>query len=250
MKTVKIVFGFLIIFGVGKEYAHASRELLTFFSPGIIMGVLLSLLLSTWLIGSALSKEKLRVKSYQFLKYFLLCFLCFVLFAFFSLASYRPPNDMVEVNGIKIPIGNFLDGSRRIVPDSAQRRVYCICVVEKLASSDEIVRRYRPQLESGRIDKIFDASKNEPLLAGLGIEACIKSVELQWTDNLSDAMKGSLKTQLVNTDFEKTNDIDSYCDCLIEEYQKYPVSKITNDKFIESKLGAEIDSMCIAKSRK
>jgi hypothetical protein len=119
--------------------------------------------LSTWLIGSALSKEKLRVKSCEFLKYFLLSFLCFVLFALFSLFSYRPPDKLVEVNGIKIPIGNFLDGS---------------------------------------------------------------------------------------TDFGKTNDIDSYCDCLIEEYQKYPVSTITNDKFIESKLGVEIASMCIAKSKK
>lgn len=68
MKTVQKIGGVLILFATCKEYISASRQLGTLFSPGIIITILLLLVISSWLMASGFSKQKIRFKSPLFLK--------------------------------------------------------------------------------------------------------------------------------------------------------------------------------------
>jgi hypothetical protein len=249
MKPVRIILGLLLIWVFGGEYAIASRQLFTFFLPAILSVVLTVLLLSAWLIGSGFSKESFKIKSLEYLKFYVVSFLLFGLVVTFRSSLYKPSPVTVEFNHIKIPIGEFMDGSRRIVPDLEQRKTYCSCVVEKLANSEEVSKKYRAELESGEIDKIFAAIKTEEFFFNLNMESCFNSVQVQWTDNLANSMKATLKTQLSGTEFERTNNLDVYCNCLIEEYKKYPFSEIGKDDFKNSQ-GVTIDSICIERSKK
>ena len=84
----------------------------------------------------------------------------------------------------------------------------------------------------------------------LNLENCFNKVEIKWTDNLIQSMKENWKKELSDTDFEETNNIDEYCDCLINEYKNHPLGKIIEDGFNESKIGISIDSICTEKSKK
>jgi hypothetical protein len=109
MKIVKIVLALLLIYGAGAEYVNASKQLFTFYDPGIMGVVLLMLILCAWLFGSAVSTGKLQIRSWQFLKYLGLTLLLFVLVVFMSIVTFKFVPEVVKVNGINVDIAEFMN---------------------------------------------------------------------------------------------------------------------------------------------
>jgi hypothetical protein len=232
MKTVKLIIGVLILYGTGAEYINAGKQLSTYFDPSIIIVCLIMILLSGWLIGSCLSRNKFEIRSFQSVKYFLLCFLGFFAFAFFALFNFKLEPEIIKVNGFNINISEFMNGSRNIIPDETERRTYCTCVVDKLTGDANVRSNFSTELQNGRIDKIMMALKSDPDFYKLKLNECMSSVKnLHWTDTFEKSARKSLYEQVKNSELSKTNNIDTYCDCLIQEYKKLPVSEITDPEF-------------------
>jgi len=239
-----------LLFGAGKEFIHASRELGSLNSPGIIIGSSLMIILSTWLIGSGFSVRKFKFKSFEFVKFFIISLVTFGIVAIFSLGAKVVPSDFVNIDGIKIPLGKCIDGNRRIIPDETERKKYCECFAEKIINNPELKEKYQTYLEDNRIDEIFKEIQTNSKHSKLTIEDCLSSIEMKWTDNLANSMKVNWKKELKGTEFEQTNNLDEYCDCLINEYRKYPLSKIMEDGFNESNEAAKIDQKCSKQTKK
>ncbi|GAA3594644.1 hypothetical protein Q4Q39_06985 [Flavivirga amylovorans] len=248
MKRLKIILGFLLLYGTGKEYVNASRQLGSLYDIGIIIPIVLLLFLCTWLIGSGFSKTKLKFKTLKFLKYFGFSFLIFVIVAFFSLMSYVIPTNFKTINGVKIPINKCIDGSVRMIPKENEREDYCICLAEKITSDSQLKEKYIKDLEMGEFDKIIKDLNDTDKIIELGIESCFTSLEMQWTNTLANSMKRNWKKQFEGTEFEESNDVDKYCDCLIEEYRKFPLTKIMEVGFNESEEAMAIDEKCTKES--
>jgi len=244
MKRIKIVIGFLIIYGAGSEYVDASRQLGTPFSPGIMVGVFLMVAFSIWLIASAFSKRKYHLKPMHVIITTLVSIVTFAIVVLFSLSSEVTPRHFILVNGIRVPLGKCIDGNVRIIPDLKERETFCECFVEKIINDPELKLKYQGQLEHNKIDKVFNEIETNPKFSELGIENCITSVKIEWTDELAHGMKKSWIKELSETEFEEYNDVNKYCDCILEEYRKYPFEKVMEDGFNESKLAKEIDDKC------
>lgn len=251
MHKLKFIVGLLLLYGIGAEYINASKQLFTFLDPGIISVSLLMIALCAWLIGSGLSKEKLKIKSFAFLKYFGLSFLIFLLIAFFSLSTYKPDPQIIKVNGIEVDIAEFMNGSKRIIPDEKQRKEYCICVVTKLTQDKELAEKYKSEFKSGKFSTLFiDIQKGE-FSDKYNLNECINSITtVEWTAVFEKGVRKTLMNQLVQTDKTKTNDINKYCDCLVEEYKKIPFNILTASEFSQSQKAFTIDSVCDIKSKK
>jgi hypothetical protein len=125
-----------------------------------------------------------------------------------------------------------------MVPDMKERKAYCTCLAEKLSNSQSVVDAYKKELEGGDMAKILSALLADPSYGTLELQSCLSGANVQWTDNVIDGMKKNCRTQLRNTDFETTNDIDKYCDCLADGYKKFPASEVA------------IDSACIQASKR
>ncbi|WP_298238439.1 hypothetical protein [uncultured Algibacter sp.] len=250
MKTFKIIIGFLLLYGAGKEYLNASRQLDTPYDIGILIAILLLLLLSTWLIGSGFSKRKLKFKSFEFLKFFIISFVALAFFVIVSLGSKVIPSNFAEINGITVPLGKCMDGNQRIIPDKQERLSYCKCFAEKVLNDSTLKSKYRRKLENDDFLKVIAEIQKSQIFLELGFENCMKSVKMEWTNNLANSMKEKLKKQLIGTEFENTNDIEKYCDCMIKEYRKLPINKIMEDGFMISDKALEIDKRCTIESVK
>lgn len=250
MKIVKIIIGFLLLFGTGKEYINASRQLGSFFSPGIVIVTLLMLLLSTWLMGSGFSQRKLTFKSFEFIKFFVITLIIFFIIAFFSLSSYVIPDNFHSINGINIPMNKCINGSERIIENKKEREKYCICIAQKITANSSIKEKYQSELEKGQLVNILMELQKEEIFTELGIDSCFGNTELKWTDNIAKSIKSNWIKELRGSEFELTNDVEVYCDCLLSEYRKYPLSKIMEDDFQESELAISIENNCKEKSKK
>ncbi|MGB0880252.1 MAG: hypothetical protein ACPGTO_06770 [Polaribacter sp.] len=250
MKIGKILLGVLLLFGIGKEYVQASRDLGSFLSPGIIIAVILFLMLCTWLIGSGFSKKKLKIKSFDFLKFFIITCVSFLCISFFNLFSTVVPSGFVEINGLKIPLNKCIDGSRRIISDKKGRKEYCLCLSEKITSDTSLKQKHKDALERGALAEVLTAIQNTKAFTELDLDNCLKNVEFRWTDNVVKTLKENGIKELKDTEFEETNDIEAYCDCLIKEYKNFPLNKILEDGFNESAIGISIDSLCTEQSKR
>jgi len=250
MKIFKIILGLLLTYGAGKEYISASRQLFSFFDPGIIIAVLLMLLLSTWLIGSGISKEKLRILSWQYLKYFGATFVIFVLFAFIGMVTFKFEPEIVKVNGINVDIAEFMNGSKKIIPDDNQRRQYCVCVVTKLTADKDLAEKYQTEFESGKFSKVIMTVQSKPAAYKHDLQECMGSVsDIQWTPEFERGLRANLMKQLTYLQMSSTNDLNKYCDCLVDEYKKIQINELTSSDFPQSDNGIKIDSICSHKSK-
>lgn len=250
MKSFKIIVGILILYGAGKEYVSASKQLSTFLSPPVIVGCLVMILVVGWLFGSSLSQTQFEIRSFQFTKYIFLSLLGFLLFAFFGLITFKYEPEIITANGIKVNIAEFMNGSKNIIPDENERRDYCTCVVNKLTGDSKIVTNFSAELLNGKIDKIITFLNSSPDFYELKLNECMSSVKnFHWTETVEKSARENIYKQVKNSELSKTNNIDMYCDCLILEYKKLPLSEISNVEFYQSQNGLRIDSLCILKSK-
>lgn len=250
MKILKVCVGVLLLFGAAAEYVSASHELLSFTSPGVLIGSFLVVFLCAWLIGSGVSVEKLKIKSFKFMKYFAICFAIFSVLAFVNLATYKQVPDIIIVNNIAIDIAEMMDRSKKIIPDDEQRRFYCVCVVSKLANDTDISKKYSAELRSGKIDKIILELNAEGKLIPLNFDECVSSItEMSWTPGLEKSLKNDILKNLQKSKYAKSNDLVKFCDCQITEYKKLSAKELSSEEFANSQKKYEIEKECDLKSR-
>ncbi len=168
-----------MLFGVSSEYINASRELGSFFSPAIIVGVLIMLILATWLIGSGFLNRNLIFKRLEHLMFFVLSCITFAIIAYLTLLSYVVPGDFTEVNGIRIPMNKCIDGTIRIIPDEEERKQYCLCLAGKITDDTELKEKYKKELESGELADIIKALQTEVKFIELDLQSCFTAVEFK-----------------------------------------------------------------------
>lgn len=251
MKIFKIIIGFFLLYGTGKESIHLLRS-----QGGETSGMLLSLLimlpfvfLCAWLIGSGFSARKLKIKSLEFLKYFIFSLVLFCLIAFIELSSLVIPTNYQKINGMDIPLSKCMDGSKNLITDEKQRREFCICLADKISSS-KLKEKYIDDIRSGNFDAIINKSKEEGNTFELNLESCITNTkDLEWTDKLGQVILNKMKSELKGTEIEFIVDVDSYCNCLLDKFKKYPLSKIYDESFYETEEYKEIESDCLEKSK-
>ncbi len=244
MRVLGVIFSFILLIGAGREYAHASRELGTFTNPGVLLAIFVFLFFCTWLLGGSLSKRKLKIISLDYVKYLIISLVTFSFFAFLSLISQNIPKNIVEINGYKIAIDDIDRGSKNLFPDAEDREEYCLCIAEKLAYCEEITSKYKNELERGELDKIMTEVQNKDFFLELGIDECMMNSNIVWTDNFANGMVRTWKQELIGSDFENTNDVDIYCNCLIELYKQQPLNFILSDGFMESEFARKADVFC------
>jgi len=230
MKTFKIFLGFIFIISSASSYEYSNYN--NFLSPETIASFFV-ILISTWLIGSGFSYSKFKLKSFEFFKFLVISLITFIFFAFISLSKNRS-KEIMKINGYNFPIGECIDNNKEFIQDPIERKDFCICIAENLSSKENI--------------EINDSIYKNKLT--VGIFACASNYNVSWTSNISQAMKEAIKADLINTGLDKFYKVDTFCNCILNEYQKYPLKQVINPYFKNSSLAAEVHQYCSAKSFK
>ncbi len=250
MNVFKIVIGIIITIAAGSEYVSASRQLGTLIAPGILIGTIVLLLFSFWLITSGFSTRKYHLSPKNIITSSIIILVTFAITILFNIASKPTPSHFAIINGIKVPLGKCINGNVKVIPDLKEREVYCECFVEKITNEPDLKLKFQSKLENDRIDEVFKEIQTSSTYLELRIEDCLASIKIEWTDEVVKGMKQSIKKELYGSGFETTNNFDTYCDCLTDEYRKYPLNNIMADDFYESQLAIEIDEKCTKASLK
>lgn len=249
MKILKTILGILLTYGIGKEFVRVGKEYYNFFVPGIIICTLIFLLGCTWLIGSGISKNKLKFRSLIFVKYFAGTLSIFILFVFLCLTTFKYEPDIVKLNGINVNIAEFMHGSKNIFPDKTERREYCICVANKLTSDREFARKHKAEFESGDFANVINDLQISSSSNNLNLLECMNYVrKMNWTPEFEKGIRSKLMKQFLDNQLYFTNDTGKLCNCLIEQYKLVPMNELNSTEFMSSQKKMKIDSICYVNS--
>jgi hypothetical protein len=72
----------------------------------------------------------------------------------------------------------------------------------------------------------------------------IKVNSQEWTKEMENSLKNVLLKRLQGTYFEQTNDINKYCDCLVDSLKKYPIDIVMSGKIRETEDFIRIEYNC------
>lgn len=250
--TLRTFLAIVLIFGSASEYSRAFNEEIGLEpnSLGALLAVLIFLGASTWLLKKDFHKKDSPISWTTDAKYFSISLLIFLTFLGARLSPLMTPQYYTEVNGMTIPLKKCIDGQKEFFPDFEERKKLCECMAENLSNSDKIKEEFQWELRKGRFDIIADGIKSNKELANeVDLEVCMTNVRtITWTDKLIEASKKSMLQELNNSDLKETNDIEKYCDCIIDEFTKIPFKEVQNDSFANSNVADSIRTICLEKS--
>jgi len=250
MELIKILAALLLLLLTGNEYVKASKELGVILSPGICIACTIILVFSAWLLGSGLNhKEKFNIFSIRGTKYILTSFFIFVISIGISIFASDFPLEKEVINGIEIPLYKCIMGTKKLIDIEEDRKVYCHCLAEKVSADSIMRKRFGFELKNGDFYKLIKTMKEEEQILDSGIEDCFQATTVKWTDAVSAPLRKMMIEELKGTDFEKTHDLEKYCDCLIQEYKKRQIREIMSEEFINSDEAINLEYECGKKSK-
>lgn len=131
--------------------------------------------------------------------------------------------DIVIVgNGIEIPIDGCVEGNTKIFGNSVDPVSFCKCLIPKLYDKYKDDPEKFKLFKEGEFDK---AAEGDAEAVGIIYNECMSqsvndsTARLTITPRMEVTIREGIKNSFAGTDFEKTNDIDAYCDCLIKGMQ-------------------------------
>ena len=162
----------------------------------------------------------------------------------------QPNQYIIEINGLKIPLDKCIAGNVNIISDLKERNEYCACMAQKMVNDADVISNYKSLLQNGQFDEIMADLKNKDKFKSLGLENCYKLTNsLKWTETMKKSIKTDFSNQLKGSYLELTNDIEKYCDCLVEKLEKIPANKVISGEIYLSWDWLKIDSICKENSK-
>jgi hypothetical protein len=73
---------------------------------------------------------------------------------------------------------------------------------------------------------------------------------LEWTESIEDYIRESWENKINGADYRDSINLDGFCDCLIEEFKRYPIKKIYSTSDESRKLVNKIILECGIRNNK
>ncbi len=156
---------------------------------------------------------------------------------------------------IEIPIDGCVAGQEKIMGSSVNAEGFCRCLIPKMY---EVVKNDPVKLALLKRGQIDAVAKNELESITGFYETCIgenattdSTSRMNITMKMAAQIKEGMMLNLRETDLAKTNDLDKYCDCIIDGMRiEFSAREIMDENFYESEKYQALGNKCLKASVK
>jgi hypothetical protein len=152
---------------------------------------------------------------------------------------------VVVSDGTKVPLKACIEANKKIMAKSVDVPLFCECFVPKFY---EQIKGDAAAVKAFEERNWFDSKYAD--FVRTTIKSCFaatattdSTAKFVVTPRMAETMKRQMKKTLVGTEIETTNDVDKYCDCVIEGIgEEFTTKEIMETAWSESeKYGVLID---------
>ncbi len=156
---------------------------------------------------------------------------------------------------VEIPIKACVEANSKILGNSVDPVAFCKCLIPKFYAD---LKNDPEKLKLLKEGNWYDLSKDKQELVIKYYQECISltatndsTAKLTITPRMAEGMKKKMKQELIGTDIEKTNDVDKYCDCMINSLQTdFTAKEIMQTNFNETEKYQKVLDKCLQTTKK
>ena len=162
---------------------------------------------------------------------------------------------IVVDNGVEIPIKACVEANTKILGNSVEPVAFCKCLIPKFYAD---LKNDPEKLKLLREGNWYDLSKEKQELVTKYYQECItqsattdSTAKLTITPRMAEGMKNKMKQELIDTEIEKSNNVDKYCDCVISGLQTdFTAKELMQTKFNETEKYQIMVEKCLETTKK
>ena len=165
--------------------------------------------------------------------------------------------DTITVDkGVELPIAPCVHVYSKVLGSSVDPVAFCKCLLPKFY---EDVKNDPEKLRALKGEgSWYDLAKDKQEVMNQYFQSCMmqtatndSSAKLIITPRMAEGIKKKMKAELIGSDIEKTNDLDKYCDCMVNSLQTdFTVKEIMQDNFNETEKYQRVIAKCLLSTRK
>jgi hypothetical protein len=157
--------------------------------------------------------------------------------------------------GVEIPIKACVEANTKILGNSVDPIGFCKCLIPKFYAD---LKNDPEKLKLLKEGNWYDLSKDKQELVIKYYQECISltatndsTAKLTITPRMAEGMKKKMKQDLIGSKIEKTNNVDKYCDCMINSLQNdFSAKEIMQTNFNETEKYQKVLDKCLKTTKK
>ncbi len=179
-----------------------------------------------------------------------------MLFSLFACKQKQTKDDSIVMNdGTEIPLKPYLEAYSKTLGKSVDTKEFCKCYVPKYYA---FLKQHPDKLKLFKEGKPVDLSESDhdelynPYLDCIAQTASNDTtIKVTFKEDVIMQMKNSMKSDLSGSEIEKTNDINEYCDCIIDGIQKeFTAKEFYRNDYTESDKYKKLTEKCLEITKK
>ena len=164
--------------------------------------------------------------------------------------------DTITVDkGVEIPIAACVEANSKILGNSVDPVAFCKCLIPKFYQD---LKNDPEKLKLLKEGNWYDLAKDKQETVAKYFQSCMiqtatndSTAKFTITPRMAVGMKSKMKQELIGSDIEKTNDVDKYCDCMINSLQTdFTIKEIMLDNFNETEKYQKTLEKCLKSTKK
>jgi hypothetical protein len=164
-------------------------------------------------------------------------------------------SDTVTVEGVEIPIAACVEANSKILGKSVDPVAFCKCFIPKFYQD---LKHDPEKLKLLKEGNWYDLAKDKQEIVTKYFESCLGQTatndsiaKFAITPRMAEGMKKKMKRELIGSDIEKTNDINKYCDCMINSLQTdFTIKEIMQENFQQTEKYEKVQDKCLKSTKK
>jgi hypothetical protein len=157
--------------------------------------------------------------------------------------------------GVDIPIAACVEANRKILGNSVDPVAFCKCLIPKFYQD---LKNNPEKLKLLKEGNWYDLAKDKQEIVAKYFQSCMSqtatndsTAKFTITPRMAAGMKSKMKQELIGSDIEKTNDVDKYCDCMINSLQTdFTIKEIMQENFNETEKYQKTLEKCLKSTKK
>jgi len=158
-------------------------------------------------------------------------------------------------NGVEIPIKACVEANKKILGNSVEPVAFCKCLIPKFYADLKNDPEKLKLLKEGKWDEL---SKEKQELVIRYYQDCITQTAtadstsmLTITPGMAESIKATMKKDLAGTEMEKTNDIDNYCNCIVNSLKTgFTAKEVMQTNFNETAKYKKLVDSCLRTTKR
>ena len=162
---------------------------------------------------------------------------------------------MLVDKDVEIPISACVEANTKILGNSVDPVAFCKCLLPKFYAD---LKNDPEKLKLLKEGNWYELSKEKQELIIKYYQDCISktattdtTAKLTITPRMAEGIRKQMKQDLIGSPIEKTNDVDRYCDCMINSLEtEFTAKEIMQTDFNETEKYQKVLTNCLETTRK